>query len=252
MAEGEVRDRKKRAHCRIGTSGWVYPHWQGVFYPPDLQQSFWYHHYAKHFGTVEINYSFYRLPSEESFKRWREQAPSGFRYAVKANRYLTHFKRLKDVTEPLEQFLSRVRLLGEKLGPILWQLPPNWRPNLERLEAFAYLLPDDMIHVFEFRDPRWFVLPVREILERFGLTFCIFDMPDVCCPTWVTASTVYLRFHGSGLVYGGQYGGEGLRLWVDHIQRWLSEGHCIYAYFNNDAFGYAVEDARVLKNLLTN
>lgn len=238
-------------HCRIGTSGWVYPHWRGVFYPPDLPQSRWYVHYAGEFDTVEINYSFYRLPSEAAFDRWREQAPEGFIYAVKANRYITHIKRLKEAAEPLERFLARARRLGDKLGPILWQLPPNWRANPERLEAFAGLLPPDLTHAFEFRDPRWFIEPVRRILERHGLAFCIFHMPGLPCPTWVTGEVVYLRFHGSGTAYGGRYGRDGLRPWAARILEWLREGREVYAYFNNDAFGFAVKDAQELRGLLT-
>ncbi len=234
---------------RIGTSGWVYPHWRGIFYPPDLPQSRWYTHYAKEFDTVEINYSFYRLPSEAAFDRWREQAPEGFIYAVKANRYITHVKRLKEAAEPLERFLARTRRLGDKLGPILWQLPPRWRANPERLETFAALLPPDLTHAFEFRDPRWFVEPVRRILEQHGLAFCIFDMPGLPCPTWVTSDVVYLRFHGSGVVYGGRYGREELQPWADRILRWLREDRKVYAYFNNDAFGYALEDARELRKI---
>ncbi|MFQ6101029.1 MAG: DUF72 domain-containing protein [Anaerolineae bacterium] len=237
-------------HCRIGTSGWVYSHWRGVFYPPDLPQSRWYTHYAKVFDTVEINYSFYRLPSEATFDRWREQAPEGFLYAVKANRYITHLKRLKDAAEPVERFLARAQRLGDRLGPILWQLPPRWRANPERLETFAALLPFDLLHAFEFRDPRWFVEPVRRILEQHGLACCIFDMPGLRCPTWVTGSAVYLRFHGSGEVYGGRYGREGLRPWADRIRTWLSEGCQVYAYFNNDAFGFALEDAQELRAMI--
>jgi uncharacterized protein YecE (DUF72 family) len=238
------------ARCRIGTSGWAYAHWRDVFYPPDLPQSGWYGHYVRHFQTVEINYSFYRLPSEEAFDRWQEQAPEGFAYALKANRYLTHVKRLKEAAEPLERFLSRARRLGDKLGPTLWQLPPRWRANPARLGTFAALLPTDLTHAFEFRDPRWFVQPVREVLERFNLGFCIFDMPDLPCPIWVTSQVVYLRFHGSVVTYGGRYGQERLQPWADRIRRWLAEGCTVYACFNNDAFGHAVEDARTLRCLL--
>ena len=235
---------------RVGTSGWVYTHWRGAFYPPDLPQTGWFTHYAKEFDTVEINYSFYRLPSEEAFDRWREQAPERFVYAVKANRYITHLKKLKDAAEPLARFLARVRRLEGKLGPILWQLPPNWRANLERLETFAALLPPDLTHVFEFRDSRWFIAPLRRLLEQHGLALCIFDMPGLPCPVWVTGDVVYLRFHGSGMVYGGRYGREGLHPWAVRISEWLREGRQVYAYFNNDAFGFAVEDARELRSLV--
>lgn len=238
------------ARCHIGTSGWVYPHWRGVFYPSDLPQARWYDYYARHFATVEINYSFYRLPTEKTFEHWQAQAPPEFSYAVKANRFLTHVKRLKDAAEPLERFLSRARRLGGHLGPILWQLPPRWRADLARLESFATLLPSDFVHVFEFRDPSWFVQPVREALERFGLSCCIFDMPGLPCPLWVTGRVVYLRFHGAGILYAGRYGQVGLQLWVERIRQWLAEGRTVYAYFNNDALGHAVEDARLLREMV--
>lgn len=239
------------AAFRVGTSGWVYPHWRGVFYPLQLPQRRWLGHYARHFDTVEINASFYRLPSEEAFDAWREQAPAGFLYAVKANRYLTHVKRLKEAAEPLGRFLARARRLGPHLGPVLWQLPPRWRPNLERLASFVALLPGDVTHVFEFRDPRWFVEPVRQVLERHRLTFCIFDMPGLECPAWITSQVVYLRFHGSGTLYGGRYGAQGLAPWVERIARWLDQGLTVFAYFNNDAFGNAVEDARTLREMVS-
>jgi uncharacterized protein YecE (DUF72 family) len=238
------------ARCHIGTSGWVYPHWRGVFYPLDLPQARWYDYYARHFTTVEINYSFYRLPAEKTFAHWQAQAPPGFIYAVKANRFLTHVKRLKDAAEPLERFLSRARRLGDHLGPILWQLPPHWGADPARLESFATLLPSDLDHVFEFRDPSWFVQPVREVLERFGLSCCIFDMPDLPCPLWVTSQVVYLRFHGAGMLYAGRYGQVKLQPWAERIQKWLAEDRTVYAYFNNDALGHAVEDARVLREMV--
>lgn len=236
--------------CFIGTSGWIYPHWKGVFYPPDLPQSRWFDYYSRHFATVEINNSFYRLPTETTFDRWQAQAPPGFIYAVKANRFLTHLKRLKDVAEPLERFLSRARRLGDTLGPILWQLPPNWHADPVRLETFAGLLPTDVINVFEFRDPSWFVPPVREILERFRLGFCVFDMPNLSCPLWVTSPVVYVRFHGAERTYAGRYGPAGLEPWTERIRQWLAEGRTVFAYFNNDAFGHAIEDARLLRELV--
>ena len=235
---------------RIGTSGWVYPHWRGVFYPPRLAQARWFGHYAGHFDTVEINNTFYRLPSEQVFDRWREQAPQGFTYAVKASRYITHLRRLKDCAEPLERFLGRARRLGDRLGPILYQLPPRWRANPQRLAAFAALLPTDLCHVFEFRDPRWFVDPVRDVLTQHNLSFCIFDLPDVRCPRWVTGPIVYIRFHGSGTLYAGRYSREELATWAETIRQFLSAGHDVYVYFNNDAFAHAVINARELREFL--
>ncbi len=236
--------------CFIGTSGWIYSHWRQVFYPADLPQSRWFEHYVQHFGTVEINYSFYRLPSERAFDRWREEAPTGFIYAVKANRYLTHVKRLKDAAEPLERFLSRARRLRDRLGPILWQLPPRWHVNLERLETFVRLLPRDLVHVFEFRDVSWFVEPVFDLLTEHALSFCIMSMPGIDCPVRATSSVVYIRMHGSGLVYGGQYSPEELAGWAAHVRRFLAEGRDVYVYFNNDAFGFAVENALELRRML--
>jgi uncharacterized protein YecE (DUF72 family) len=236
--------------CCIGTSGWIYRHWRQVFYPPGLPQNRWFEHYARHFSTVEINYSFYRLPSEKAFDRWREQAPAGFIYAVKANRYLTHVKRLKDAAEPLERFLSRARRLGDRLGPILWQLPPRWRVNLERLETFVRLLPKDLIHVFEFRDSSWFAEPVFDLLTEHELSFCIMSMPGMDCPIRATSNVVYIRMHGSGLVYGGRYNHSELTEWAAHVRRFLADGRDVYVYFNNDAFGFAVENALELRQML--
>lgn len=235
---------------RIGTSGWVYPHWREVFYPRGLPQDRWFGWYAQAFDTVEINSTFYRLPEESVFRHWRQEAPASFCFAVKANRYLTHLKKLKGVREPLAHFLSRARLLEPHLGPILWQLPPHWRVDLPRLEGFLALLPRDIMHVFEFRDRSWLSSSVRGLLEKSGVGFCIYVMPGIECPPWVTAGWVYLRFHGTGEAYGGRFGARRLRPWAARIQSWIREGRRVYAYFNNDAFGYAVQDARTLRELL--
>jgi len=236
--------------CHIGTSGWIYRHWWGVFYPETLAQRDWYPYYAAHFDTVEINYSFYRLPSEAAFDRWRAQAPPGFLYSVKANRYLTHLKRLKDVEAPLERFLSRVRRLGDRLGAVLWQLPPRWPADPARLRSFAALLPPELHHAFEFRDPSWFIPSVYAVLREYGLGFCIFHMPGMTCPLWVTGRVVYLRFHGTAAEYCGRYGAEGLAPWAARIREWRAAGYTVYAYFNNDAWGHAVQDAQLLRRLV--
>jgi uncharacterized protein YecE (DUF72 family) len=233
----------------IGTSGWVYPHWRGIFYPEGLPQSEWFGFFAGHFDTVEINNTFYRLPETNTFDDWAEQAPPGFVYAVKANRYLTHMKKLKEAHESLERFLGRVRRLGDALGPILWQLPPHWHANAERLATHAGRLPRDMTHAFEFRDPDWFQASIRRVLEGHTLAFCIYDMVDHDCPEWVTAPSVYLRFHGPAIKYGGRYGREKLAPWADRVKSWESEGREVFAYFNNDLGGFALEDARTLREL---
>jgi len=236
--------------CHVGTSGWVYPHWKGVFYPEDLPQSRWFEYYARHFETVEINNTFYRLPRESTFDRWRDQAPERFTYAVKASRYITHLKHLRECAEPVERFLGRARRLGDRLGPVLYQLPPHWGADPGRLAEFAALLPQDLIQVFEFRNGRWFIEPVREILERHSLSFCIFSLPGAECPLWVTGQVVYIRFHGADRVYGGRYSHEQLKVWAQRIQDFLIQGHDVYVYFNNDAFGYALENARELKEMV--
>jgi len=177
------------AQLLIGTSGWSYKHWRGLFYPQDLPPGEWFSYYKDHFNTVEINNTFYHLPAEKTFRNWRKQAPEGFIYAVKASRYITHIKRLRDSQLALEKFIRRVRLLGETLGPILYQLPPRWRPDLERLKGFIEALPRDLIHIFEFRDPRWLCQPV------------------------------YLRLHGSRLLYASRYTQRELEEWARYEEK---------------------------------
>src|SRR4051812_16127740 len=164
------------ARIRVGCSGWIYRHWRAAFYPEALAVKRWFAHYAAQFETVELNNSFYRLPKAEAFDAWREQAPAGFRYAVKANRFITQAKKLKDCAEPIARMMAPVRHLGESLGPILYQLPPRFRINLERLEAFLDLLPRDLTHVFEFREKSWLTPEMLALLERYGASFCVHDM----------------------------------------------------------------------------
>ncbi len=238
------------AKAQVGTSGWVYEEWQGRFYPDDLPQEKWFDHYSDHFATVEINNSFYQLPSDETFIGWEDQAPTEFSYAVKGNRYITHMKNLKASDESIEKFMSGARLLGDHLGPILWQLPPNWHADPDRLESFASRLPQEIDHAFEFRDPDWFQDSIREILEGHDLGFVIYEMPGMDCPRWVTAEVVYLRFHGADEKYMGRYSEDRLQAWADKIGAWVAGDHNVYAYFNNDARANAIEDARTLTKLL--
>lgn len=234
---------------RIGTSGWNYDHWRGRFYPPDLPPSRWFEHYGRFFDTVEINNTFYQLPEAQTFDHWREQAPAGFVYAVKANRFLTHMKKLKDPAEPLRRFLGRARRLREHLGPILYQLPPGWKRNVERLREFCDLLPSDLTHVFEFRDPDWLCEETFGTLEEHAACLCIHDLIDRH-PRRLTGPAAYVRFHGSGQLYGGQYPREQLRHWADWMAEVASQGSSVFAYFNNDAEANAVHDAIALRELL--
>jgi uncharacterized protein YecE (DUF72 family) len=222
-----------------------------VVYPSQTPVKDWFGYYASKFDTVEINNSFYRLASEAAYREWHDQAPPGFLYAVKASRFLTHMKKLKDPAEPLANVLGRARLLVSHLGPILYQLPPRWRCDPDRLRAFLELLPRDLTHVMEFRDPSWCADVVRELLTAHGVGFCIHDLRGVPSPEWVTARAVYLRFHGpTAGAYAGGYPRVRLRSWADWIteQRWA--GHDVYVYFNNDDAGHAVFDALTLRELL--
>jgi uncharacterized protein YecE (DUF72 family) len=233
---------------RIGTSGWIYQHWRGIFYPPKLPQRAWFEYYAGSFDTVEINNSFYRLPSAETFQEWRKQAPRGFVYAVKASRYLTHMKKLSAPEEPLKTFFERARKLGKTLGPVLYQLPPYWHVNLERFEHFCKALPKKYTHVVEFRDASWLIEDVFRVMEKYNVALCIHDMAPLKVPERVTADTVYVRFHGVER-YSGSYPKRELEMCARRIEDWQKQKLDVYVYFNNDIGGYAVENARTLKEL---
>jgi uncharacterized protein YecE (DUF72 family) len=235
---------------RIGTSGWHYAHWQGRFYPDDLPKSRWLEFYARQFNTVELNNSFYRLPSEKAFATWRDSAPSGFIYAVKASRYITHVKRLKDGKEPVERFFERAENLKDKLGPVLYQLPPNFHRNDERLDSFLSVLPGKIQHVIEFRHESWLKDEVFDILRKHRAGVCIFDMPDITCPVVATADFAYVRFHGSSGLYSSNYPDGELADWADKIRGLAAGVKQVYIYFNNDVEGFALDNARTLSEYL--
>ena len=235
------------ARYLVGTSGWHYDDWRGRFYPADVPKARWLAFYARSFSTVELNASFYRLPSEGALRSWYEQTPPGFLFAVKASRLITHYRRLLDVAEALEVFYARARRLGEKLGPILYQLPPDLERDDERLESFLAALPADLRHAVEFRHPSWFVEPIFAALSRRGVAFCVFSMVGLACPLVATASFAYFRFHGSAGRYGGSYGEESLAAWSTKITGLTPAGGKAYCYFNNDARAQAVGDALTLR-----
>ncbi len=234
----------------MGCSGWIYPHWRGRFYPEKLAVKRWFAFYAEHFDTVEINNSFYRLPKPETFDGWAAQAPPGFRYAVKANRFLTQAKKLKDCEEPMARMMPAFRHLGETLGPVLYQLPPRFKINLERLEAFLELVPKDLVNVFEFREKSWYDDRVFALLERYGASFCAHDMPGSDSPDLAVGPVAYVRFHGGEGKYWGRYSEERLLRWTDWMIAEVRAGRAVWAYFNNDAEAHAVEDALTLKAML--
>lgn len=234
---------------RIGTSGWVYPHWQGIFYPKDLPASEWFAYYASAFDTVEINNTFYRLPKVETFERWRRQAPHGFLYSVKANRFITHMKKLKNPEMSVPHFYERALRLGPTLGPLLFQLPPRWKADLVRLEGFLRCVPGKCTNVVEFRDQTWLVEGVFNLMERYGVSHCIHDMRPLRIPIRLTSGTAYLRFHGDPFHDGG-YTRRHLKSWAGRMKDWSDAGLDVYAYFNNDVGGHAIRDASALRDEL--
>lgn len=233
----------------MGTSGWHYPHWRGIFYPSDLPPSRWLGYYARHFSTVELNAPFYRLPTEKAFQGWAKGVPPGFRFAVKASRWITHMRRLRGGPE-VDLFLERVRHLGDALGPILYQLPPRMGRDLQRLEGFLARLPSGLLHAMEFRHPSWFCPAVYALLRRYRVALCLVDIVDFPSPREATGEFIYVRFHGAGGLYWGSYSEDALRRWAQDMLA-LSEGYRpLWVYFNNDAEGAAVGDALRLRALL--
>ena len=234
----------------IGTSGWHYDHWRCRFYPEKSTKADWLEFYAGHFSTVELNNSFYRLPSENAFANWYKLSPANFIFAVKVSRFITHIKRLKNSDEPLATFIARAEGLSEKLGPLLYQLPPNMHRDDERLESFLSILPQGMKHVFEFRHQSWLEEKVLAILHKYNAGFCIFDMPSLACPIVATADFAYVRFHGSTGLYSSCYSDEELTDWAKRLADLAAELKAVYIYFNNDAEAFAVKNALTLRNNL--
>lgn len=241
---------KGESQIQIGTSGWDYDAWRGSFYPAEMGHEDPLAFYARVFPTVEVNYSFYHLPERDTFVRWREGTPSDFLFSVKANRYLTHMKKLKDAAEPLQRFLGAARGLGEKLGVVLFQLPPFWHTDESRLRSFLELLPEGIRFTFEFRHESWYTEGVLDALCQKGVGLCLHDHADGPSPIIVTTDFVYLRFHGPQGEYREKYGEEGLGKWAKRIRNWREGGLDVYAYFNNTAHGHAIEDAKQLRALL--
>jgi uncharacterized protein YecE (DUF72 family) len=238
-------------HIRIGASGWHYKHWRGSFYPADLPATDMLTFYARHFDTVELNNSFYRLPTQTALTTWRATVPVGFCFAVKASRYLTHMKKLKDPASGLTKFLPRVEALGEKLGPILFQLPPRWHCNLDRLATFLAALPDHHRYVFELRDRSWHIPAVYNLLSRYHVAFCLYELAGFQSPFEITTDFTYVRLHGPYGAYQGRYDRVALDLWARRILEWQSVLQGIYVYFDNDEAGFAARNALELKELIS-
>jgi uncharacterized protein YecE (DUF72 family) len=240
-------------HSRIyvGTSGWSYKHWRGIFYPDTLPPTKYLQHFSRYFTTVEINNSFYRLPEKSSFLKWKDETPPDFLFATKASRFITHLKRLRPSFDSVTLFLDRVRFLGDKLGPILFQLPPRWKADQKRLEEFLKELPSGYQYVFEFRDHSWFTDEIYATLSKYNIAFCIYDLLGDTSPLIVTSKRfVYVRLHGSGQKYGGSYPDEVLKVWSKQILEWQAAGYKVFFYFNNDHKGFAIKNAFSLRGFL--
>jgi len=234
----------------IGTSGWYYPHWVDRFYPVGLRRQDWLEYYSRHFDCAEVNNTFYRLPTPDSIDRWMAQTPRHFSFTLKASRFITHMKKLRDCAAPLAEFLGLARRLGERLGAVVFQLPPHWHANKERLEVFLALLPSDLQFAIEFRDPSWHVESIYQLLRQHGVAFCQFDLAGFRSPAVVTAGLVYLRLHGPREAYAGNYDDMRLRQWADSLNAWNEDGYDAYVFFDNDQDACAVHNALALQELV--
>lgn len=238
------------AVARIGTSGWHYAHWRGPYYPPSVPPRAMLDYYARDLDTVEVNNSFYRLPESSTFEAWKQATPQGFCFAVKASRYLTHQKKLLDPGPALERLLSAAGHLGRKLGPILFQLPPHWRCNPERLSLFLEALPAKHRYAIECRNETWHTARVYRLLQQHNVAFCLFELGGHITPLEVTADFVYVRLHGPGNKYQGDYPASTLKTWCRRIREWTGCGKDVYLYFDNDQAGYAIKNARTLRGMV--
>jgi uncharacterized protein YecE (DUF72 family) len=247
---------------RVGCSGWNYKHWRGPVYPREMPARSWFDHYASLFDTVEINNTFYKLPEPHTFASWRERAPRGFLYAIKASRFLTHLKRLRDPEEPVARLFEHARELGDCFGPILYQLPGHFHRDLERLDAFLELLPQTLgeidgtpkrlrlHHVIEFRHPSWYVDETYQVLRDRSATLCLHDKAGSAIVEPAAGPITYVRFHGPGGRYFGRYEIARMKTWAARLYEHMQDGRDVYAYFNNDPEGMAVVNAHELRALL--
>jgi uncharacterized protein YecE (DUF72 family) len=227
----------------IGTSGWYYKHWWDVFYPETLKADERFAYYQQFFNTVELNNTFYRVAPPETFEKWRKAVPKDFVYAVKANRYFTHIKRLETTENRLDDFFERISILKKNLGPVLFQLHPTWKFNEERLANFLKLLPKNLQFTFEFRNPTWYNDAAYSLLEKHNCGFCIYHLAGHLSPLVTTSDLVYIRLHGPGGKYQGSYTKKELRQWATRCKQWASEGKKVYLYFDNDQAAYAAFNA---------
>jgi len=235
----------------IGTSGWHYKHWVGPFYPAKLPPAKMLQFYIERFDTVEINNTFYRLPTASAIEGWCRETPPDFCFAVKASRYITHNRKLNDPVNALQKFLPVIEKFGPRLGPILFQLPPLWKLNLERLGQFLEGLPKHHYYAFELRNPTWNVPEVYEVLNRHNAAYCIYELAGYLSPIQITADFAYVRLHGPGAnKYQGDYSAKSLCTWATRIEAWRKELKHVFVYFDNDQAAYAAKNALELQAML--
>lgn len=235
----------------VGTSGFSYPHWREVFYPRAIPPARWLEYYAEQFPTVEINSSFYRLPTEKVFQSWRDRTPPTFVFALKASRFITHVRKLADVEQPMKLFFERAQVLGPRLGPILYQVPPSLKADPALLEQFLRQLPQGCRHAFEFRNASWYTDEIVGLLRHYGAALCIHDWRGREMPLAITSGFGYFRFHGPTGHYIGRYTREEMETWSSQITSATAGLQDAYVYFNNDVGGHAVWNAREMTGLLT-
>ncbi len=234
----------------IGTSGYGYSHWKGVFYPEGLATKDFFSYYIKFFDTVELNNTFYHIPKETTVQKWFNNAPENFIFSVKANKSITHIKRLKNAENSLALFNGRILPFKEKLGVILFQLPPSFKKDLSVLKNFLSLLEGDKKYTFEFRHESWFADDTFALLKEKNAALCISDTPRYPYSEVITADFAYVRLHGHKILYASDYSNEMLRTYAEKIKKWNEKGISAYVYFDNDYYGYAVKDALYLKKIL--
>jgi uncharacterized protein YecE (DUF72 family) len=234
----------------IGTSGWHYKHWVGPFYPPRMPAGRYLDFYKDRFAAAEINGSFYRMPSITTLAAWRDAVPADFRFAAKASRFITHAKKLALPISLYERFFDGIGTLEPKLGPILFQLPPRWRFNKGRLEAFLEALPRRFRYAFEFREPSWLNEDATALLKKHRAALCLYHIAGFESPIEVTTDFVYVRLHGPGGKYQGTYGDAALRIWARRIRGWSRDGRAVWCFFDNDDSGHAAKDAQRLRAML--
>ncbi|RDC64208.1 DUF72 domain-containing protein [Adhaeribacter pallidiroseus] len=234
----------------IGCSGWHYKHWKNIYYPAGTASQDYLKFYLQDFSTVEINNSFYRLPTPETFAAWYQAVPPDFLFSVKASRFITHLKKLKDPQQSIVRFFENVALLQEKLGPILFQLPPQWRCDASRFKDFLQALPLYYRYTFEFRDHSWYNEPIYDLLQAYNAAFCMYDLENHLSPQQVTTDFVYVRLHGPVYKYDGSYAEEVLTEWAHRCKSWRQTGKEVFVYFDNDMHGYAPYNARRLQELV--